>query len=394
VLSLAALPRLGSAQVAPATQSGTPEIHKAFPFQSFWDEALRRAQTSRKPVLVFDLDLIDSASIRVAYQVLENKALRDLASTRFEPALNDFAIDPPLTVGLDSLRNLGQRMSGLEREYRIGTRPTLIVLAPDSTEIDRIVFADNYSADQLAERLTEIANGQNTLADMIRAYWRDTTSVSAQQALVNKFEEHGLYDSVVAHLESLRRSPDATAAREASIRYALLRLQVEGNPEPVRDLIGTLGAHGDDSVLHYQALQQILQAFQKRKVIDSALAMYEEILKFTNVRDPGLLNDYAWYVAGYTKDQQKALSLITEALEKSPNDPYFLDTRALILGQLGRMDEAISTEERALKLAPADDLAAFKDSLQSLKDRKKAIQDAKSKPEKAVNAKAKVKSKN
>jgi hypothetical protein len=356
----------------------TPQIHKDFPFQTMWDEALAKAQLSRKPVLVFDLDLVDSASIRVANEVLTNKELRDIVSTRFEAALNDFAVDPPLSVGLDSLRHLGQRLSGLERGYRIGVRPTLLVIAPDSTEIDRIVYAGDLTGAQLAARLTEILAGINTYSSMIRDFWKDSTSIPKRQALIDKFEEHALYDSVLYHLESLRRVSDPEASRAAQVRYSLLRMNVEGNITPIRTLIASLGPHGADSALHFDALMQLNQFFQRKKVTDSVLAIYEELLAFTRQRDPSLLNDYAWYMAGHTKDLKKALRLVDEALRSSPNDPNFLDTRALVLAHEDRIDEAIATEDRALSLAPASEKAAFADSLASLKERKKAMSNASS----------------
>lgn len=351
----------------------TPQVHKDFPFQSMWDDALAQAQVSRKPVLVFDLDLVDSASIRVANEVIANEELKELISSRFEVALNDFAIDPPLSVGLDSLRHLGQRLSGLERSYRIGTRPTILILAPDSSEIDRIVFAGELTATEIASRLREILSGVRTYASMIRDFWMDTTSVPKRQALIDKFEEHAQYDSVLYHLESLQRSTDPAASQAARIRYSLLRMNVEGNITPIRALIASLGSHGADSAMHFDALTQLNQFFQRKKVADSVVAIYDELLHFTRQRDPSLLNDYAWYMAGHTKDLKKALALVDEALVASPNDPNFLDTRALILAHEGKLDEAIAVETRALSLAPASEKAAFADSLASLKERKKAL---------------------
>jgi tetratricopeptide (TPR) repeat protein len=363
------------AQSESRTVSGTPQIHKDFPYQTMWDDALAHAQTSRRPVLVFDIDLIDTNSVALAQEVLTQPGLRAIISSRFEPALNDFAVDPPLSVGLDSLRVLGQRLSGLERRYRLSVRPTLIVIAPDSTEIDRIVFANRLSVAALSTRLLEISEGKNTFASMIHDFWADTTSTEARQALIDKFEEHAMYDSVIYHLESLQSVRDSSVARGARIRYSILRLQIEGVTAPIRSLIASLGHNGADSVMHYEALQQILQTFQKRKLVDSVNAVYEELLAFTGDRAATLLNDYAWFLAGYTKDRARALALVDEALVKQPDDADFLDTRALILGQLGRFDEAIRTEQRAYDLAPQSDKAAFKESIESLKARKQAVYD-------------------
>lgn len=82
-----------------------------------------------------------------------------------------------------------------------------------------------------------------------------------------------------------------------------------------------------------------------------------------------LLNNSAWEVFQYSNDAhelQKALSWIDAAIPMDPNNPAgMLDTKANILYKLGRKDEAISTQERAIALAPdADDM---KETLKKMK---------------------------
>ena len=169
-----------------------------------WDDAVLTSVKSGKPALAFDLDLVDSASIKLAHRVIDNKALCAFISSHFEPSLNDFAVDPPPSVGLDSLRNLGQRLSGLEKDYGIAIRPCIIVIGSNMEEMDRIVFPQNLSANQLESRLKEILEGRNSLKSTIAAFWRDTSSVLIQQRLIDMFQEHSMYDSVLRHLEILR----------------------------------------------------------------------------------------------------------------------------------------------------------------------------------------------
>lgn len=83
--------------------------------------------------------------------------------------------------------------------------------------------------------------------------------------------------------------------------------------------------------------------------------------------DPQMLNQFAWTVFENCPD----MTCVTEALEWSKrslakgDDPMFLDTYANILYKLGKKDDAIAAEEKALKLAEGNkDLA---DNLEKMK---------------------------
>jgi tetratricopeptide (TPR) repeat protein len=344
--------------------STTPKIHYEFPFQTMWDDAVLTSVRSGKPTLAFDLDLIDSNSIHLAREVISSDSLQKFIKAHFEPSMVDFAVDPPPAVGLDSLRNLGWRLSGLEKDYGIAVRPSMIVIGPDKAEMDRIVFPQQYTASQLEQRLRDILAGRNTLKSMIAAFWKDTNSIIMREQLIDMFEQRSKYDSVLYHLDGLAHSKEFPAiARTAELRYAYLRLKVEGNTVPIENFIATLGKGEQDSLLHFDLLNRLLDHFEKTKKHDSASAMYERIFAFTNFRDPDLLNDYAWNLASFSKDYQHALALINEAISKKSTDPNYYDTRALVYGRLNHWDDAIHDEETAVSYAPKDDHTYFDQQL-------------------------------
>ena len=362
-LSVALLSWAGSSRaqkVAPPA-STTPMIHYDFPFQTMWDDAVIRSARTRKPVIVFDLDLIDSNSINLAQKVITSKDLQSYLRNHFEAAMNDFAVDPPMSVGLDSLRNLGWRLSGLEKDYEIAVRPCIILISPDKEEMDRIVFPQLYTAAVLEKRIKDILAGKNTLKSTIADFWKDTTSIPKRQYLINMFEERSKYDSVVRHLEVLcADKAHPKVARDAWIRYSDLRLRIEGNLAPLNQFAATLGKHGADSVLGYELLHKTLEFYIARKMHDSVSSTYERIMVYTGQRDPDLLNEYAWHIANYVKDAGPALPLIEEAISKRPTDPNLYDTRARINARLKHIDDAIRDEEKALSLSKtAEDKTYF-----------------------------------
>ncbi|GEM_PF-2426457 len=337
--------------------SATPRLHYQFPFQTMWDDAVVLSSESGKPTLVFDLDLVDTNSIKLAKEVIESKELRVFIKKRFEPAINDFAVDPPPSVGLDSLRNLGWRLSGLEKDYHIVLRPTIIVIGLDKKEIERIPFPQNLTAKAIQNRLQEILEGRNTLASLDEKFWQDTSSIELRERLIDMFQERSKYDSVLYHLKVLSvNTLYPTVARRAAIRYANTRLAVEGNTAPTEALIASLGHSREDSLLHLELLQNMLERYESGKKIDSVSAMYDRIIEFTHGRDPEVFNDYAWSLANYkTGDMDHALSLINEAIGKNGRNPNFYDTRALVYGRMHRFQDAIRDEETAISYARSKD---------------------------------------
>lgn len=77
--------------------------------------------------------------------------------------------------------------------------------------------------------------------------------------------------------------------------------------------------------------------------------------KYGQKASPAELNSYAWTVFDNCKD----MTCVTEALDwskrsfKDKENPMFIDTYANILHKLGRTQEAIQWEEKAVALAGA-----------------------------------------
>ena len=340
-----------------------------------WDDAVLQSAHSGKPTLAFDLDLVDSNSIVLAEEVMGSKRLQKFILDKFEPAMNDFATDPPPSVGLDSLRNLGWRLSGLEKDYDIAIRPSMIVLGPDKKEMDRITLPEKLSADEIEARLSEILEGRNTLQSTIDAFWRDTTSIVVRQHLINMFEERAKYDSVLYHVEVLSHNSSApTVARGSALRYAYLRLQVEGATQPMERLIDNLGTGSADSLLHYTLLDRLREHFEKIKKHDSVNTMIERMIDFTHYRDPDLLNDEAWNIASFGKGYDSASRLINEAIAKKGNDPDYYDTRALVSARQQKMAEAIRDEETAITYADKNSQDYFEGQLKTYKELKEKME--------------------
>lgn len=341
-----------------------------FPLTRFWDEALEASKRSGRPALIFNIDLVDSASRIFRDSILRKRDIQQYLSDNFELGLNDFSIDPEPSVGFDSLRQLGLRLSGLEERYKIVVRPTAIVLRPGGFEIDRISFPNLMTPAQFRDRIEEIRQERNIIGDFVRGFWDDTTSEVKRLDLIERFEARSEYDSVVYHLDVIRQtSASPEIRRKSTIRHAYLRFQVEGNVVPLRRFIYSLTPVGEDSILYLTGLQDILAFYQARKQVDSSAAVFDEILQFTKSRDPDLLNEFAWELANYGRRLDFALELVNEALERRADDENFYDTRALVYLLQKKYDLAHADAVRALELADQEEKKYFQERADFYKKR-------------------------
>ena len=115
----------------------------------------------------------------------------------------------------------------------------------------------------------------------------------------------------------------------------LIRKALESFPED-EDLLFTLGT---------------LQEESGKK--DDAMETMESIIK-VNPRNFQALNYVGYTLADKNTDLERALSLITAALEESPDTDYIVDSLAWVQFRLGRIEEAWNSINRCISLGGDD----------------------------------------
>jgi thioredoxin-related protein len=99
--------------------------------------------------------------------------------------------------------------------------------------------------------------------------------------------------------------------------------------------------------------------------------------KYGSDISPSELNDFAWTVFQNCKD----MTCVSEALEWSKRsfeknqDPGFIDTYANILYKMGKTDEAIQWETKALSLAAEGDKKGYQETIDKMKKAEKTWND-------------------
>lgn len=340
-----------------------------FPIKKFWDDAFAASKLSGRPVLVFNVDYVDSPSISFRDNILRIKKVQDYLNETFELAVNDFATDPPPTVGWDSLRNLGLRLDHIEKGYLVAVRPTALLLRPDSLEIDRISHPERMTPDEFIQKLKDYLDGKGTLEAVRKQFWSDTTNMEVRFRYIEKLVERSIYDSTVRHLSVVAEDKQyAALAKESRKRLAEMRFGMEKNPKYLVKWLTTLSkTDKKDSLEGLDAYYAILQFWQQAKKVDSLSVWYEKLFAYTGTRDADLLNNYAWDVVSYSTRYDSAMKLIAEAIALNPNEPNYYDTKALIHFKKYEGKLAVEASEMALALAPKEDNAYFADRVRFYK---------------------------
>jgi len=88
---------------------------------------------------------------------------------------------------------------------------------------------------------------------------------------------------------------------------------------------------------------------------DLAISVFEYLIKSTDSKDPVIYNNLAYALALADRDLERALALVDQALELSPDDVEFLDTKAWILYKMGRLEEAKIFINRAYQMGGESD---------------------------------------
>lgn len=343
-------------------RSHTDQVRDQFPIKKMWDEAVAESRKSGRPALVFNVDYVDSLSIQFRDKILRDLGVQKYLNNNFELGVNDFSVDPEPTVGLDSLRKLGLRLDGLEKGYKLPSRPTAIMLRGDSTEIDRIVHPERLTPQDFISTLEDYKNGNNSLAEYRKKYWADPGNDSIRLAYINKLADHSVVDSILWHLSALAKSSsDPGLSKLAAKEHAFMQFQMTSSPRYIDEWITSLDARRD-SLEIFNALSTLLEFHQRTKRVDNITAMYERIFAFTGEKDPDLLNNLAWDLANFSTRYDSAMTYVNDAITKDGTNPSYYDTRALIHFLQEDFDSAAKDTRRAMELSTtSEDKAYYKE---------------------------------
>jgi len=267
-----------------------------------------------------------------------------------------------------------------------------LLLNSDGAEIDRVLGFDG-SRDEYFQRLRDFAAGKGTLLSLQAKLEEDPDDVETNFNIGKRYVDRYEWEKVQPYfLKVLEKDPgDEKGFRsEATYNLSVYETRINGNIEPLQKFI----AGCTDSELLYRSYGILASHFIQKERFDEALALYEEALGRLP-QNADLMADYAMFVftskiedkyeLGYSR-AKKAMTLkpededvlfnslysliayyrntenleeyfatYKEALEKMPNDTFFMYGYAeaiLRTESKDKYDEGIDIVKKALELEP------------------------------------------
>jgi uncharacterized Ntn-hydrolase superfamily protein len=218
----------------------------------------------------------------------------------------------------------------------------------------------SWAGDSTAVGLSAQGNilaGEAVVAEMVRAFEESEGDLAARLlAALHAAQAAGgdRRGQQSAALLVVRPSEDYPEYRT---RYVDLR--VEDHPAPIEELERVFRIHETSDLLqahvrylqHYEATGDVEAAHRERTRMGQTLerALNDE------ATGAGALNALAWYCATADMYLEESLEAARRAVELEPENSGILDTLAEVYFRLGRVDEALSTIDRALAIDPEDD---------------------------------------
>jgi tetratricopeptide (TPR) repeat protein len=321
--------------------------------------------------LVKDLPISNPLAIdartRLSQAMLEINQVAD-AWTYIAPLADDLTKPNPnaLVIAIEALSRMGKADEAEKRLDR------LIQLAPNSpqTALSKAWFhmakgqkaeasATLKSAFDAAEATPEGEFVGSSALELLMKFGDHETGLKVARPLAARWPRDAWmlarvqvarkeYDDALA---SCRIALDAGSAREALRHATSSAIARRDDPAFVKQ-VEALGetartrSPGDPGIQVFLATVRHIQGRY-----EDELACYRRALEL-NPNTFEFLNNMAWTLCEGLNQPQEALKRIDEAISRAGEAAQFLDTRGVILGRLGKLDQAIVDLEKSVKAMP------------------------------------------
>jgi tetratricopeptide (TPR) repeat protein len=176
-----------------------------------------------------------------------------------------------------------------------------------------------------------------------------SNEAAVHKGLLQLYRRHGLREEAGAALRRIvRRWKYDAEARRQLVRFHLER----GESEEAENILFAM-PNPDPSDAIWLADIRL-----QRGDIEGSIGILEGTIKMFP-DDHESKNAFAWFLQDIERDLPRALSMIDEALRWAPEDPYYRDTKGMVLLKLEEPDAALAEFDAALA-APEGDLPAIR----------------------------------
>jgi thioredoxin-related protein len=325
VLVLAALVGEGGAAAAPAPESLKLQ---AGPMA----RVLEEAKASGRPVLVdFYTDWCGWCK-RMDKEVFGDAEVAKYCNENFLV----FRVDAEKGEGPD-----------LAKKHGVGGYPTFVVLDAAGEELDA---QPGYAAREPFTKFLKDVKAGNHLKGLREGVAKAPEDPVLRAKLGKKLMQKEDPDAR-DHLEkAVALDAKDAHAETVEARYFLSLLDARRDQSP--DPIAAFAKKYADSPSAVDAHRILLRIAQQGQDGDAERTSLEFLVKRSP--DAETRNNLAWVLATGGQELDRALALVDAALKDEPKSAAYLDTRAECLSRLGRHDEAVETQKKAVASLPAD----------------------------------------
>jgi len=253
------------------------------------------------------------------------------------------------------------------KEYEVKGYPTVLLLNPDGTEIDRL-FGWNGDKEKYFKILMDYANNKNTIGDLTNRQEQAPDDVEVNYLLAKRRADRYEMQLANPYFENiLRLDPDDKFGyqMESKTNLAIFQLQSEGDDKPLQEIL----ANSEDQDQLNRGFNDLIRYHRRNDNQEAVLKTYDKALKKLEA-SAGFLNGYGWYIyESRIKDRyDHAIKLTKKAIEMQSDAHSIWDTLSWLEFEAGQIDKAIEHMEKCLELDPTSDY--YLKNVQKMKEAK------------------------
>ncbi len=242
--------------------------------------------------------------------------------------------------------------SQLMDKYSVFATPTVLILKPDGTEIDRVVGFSPPADKWKAEYFDNAYKGENTLFNLTKRYERNPSDLNVNSKLMQKLERQYNYKGAAKYAGNiLNHSEDA---RAISMKYRGGDIEVSAY-EHAKFILAAV-----DPEKSYEFLKEFRNSELSQRVTDNFSRMYydddmrDKTLKVFDKMyklqpdNAGLLSGYLHYSVNKDLNAEKSLKLAGKFFKNNSDKMIsgFVNSYTVLMlksGMENRVDDVIKT---------------------------------------------------
>lgn len=253
----------------------------------------------------------------------------------------------------------------LREFFKMQGFPTIVVLAPDGLERDRMVGFDG-DGEKFLTTIEDWAADKNTLVSYLGRWAKDTSDVEWNYRIAERYVDRAQSDLAKSFFERVVRL-DADNVNgylpEANFQLAVHQLHNLSNPAPLADL---LAAETDQGMLK-SGYTMLTSFYEDQKDTVKTVEVYRKALQ--KLPDSvNLMNGCAWFIhSSALKDLYPwGIELAERAVALAPGEDSIWDTLAWIYHDAGQFESAVNAAQKAQSLSPKSEY--YNETLQKMKN--------------------------